>query len=254
MQPIPTGSFVWHDLVTPRTQDAAAFYSELAHWDVRPWEHDEADYTLFALDDELLGGAGSPRAAHDAAPHWVPYVYVYDVDACLRQAAKLGGRTRRGPVEVPNVGCWALIADPLGAEIGMFEPSALPPHQSAAPRAGEFSWHELNTVDYAVAFEFYKPLFQWERIAEHDMGAMGTYFMFGQRGRTYGGMFNGIRAGETPSWLSYVRVDDVRAAVQVAERLGGKIKRGPMEVPGGDWVAQVEDPLGASFALHAPRA
>jgi predicted enzyme related to lactoylglutathione lyase len=253
MQPIPTGSFVWHDLVTPRAQDAVAFYSEVARWNARPWEHDETDYTLFALDDEPLGGAGTPRVSHDAAPRWVPYVYVYDVDACVRQVAKLGGQVHRGPVEVPNVGCWALIADPQGAEMGMFEPCALPSSGDGAARAGEFSWHELNTTDYRAAFEFYKALFQWERIAEHDMGASGRYFMFGQRGRTYGGMFNGTSSGQRPSWLSYLRVDDVSAAAQVAERLGGKVKRGPMEVPGGDWIAQCEDPVGAPFALHTPR-
>lgn len=254
MQPIPTGSFVWHDLVTPRAKDAAAFYSEVAHWNVRPWEHDETDYTLFAIDDEPLGGAGTSREADHAAPHWMPYVYVYDVDACIRQAGKLGGRVQRGPVEVPNVGCWAVIADPLGAEIGMFEPCDLPSNRHGSSRPGEFSWHELNTTDYQAAFEFYKPLFQWERIAEHDMGPAGMYFMFGQHGKTYGGMFNGVATGETPSWLSYVRVDDVTAAARVAQQLGGKVRRGPMEVPGGDWIAQCEDPQGAPFALHAPRA
>lgn len=254
MQPIPTGSFVWHDLVTPRAKDAAAFYAEVAHWHVQPWEHDDTDYTLFALDDEPLGGAGTPRAANNAAPHWTPYVYVYDADACVRQATKLGGRVQHGPVEVPNVGCWALIADPQGAEIGMFEPCALPTIRDSAPRPGEFSWHELNTTDYNAAFEFYKPLFQWEMISEEEMGGAGKYFLFGQHGHMYGGMFNGTAAGATPSWLSYVRVDDVNAALQVAQRLGGTVKRGPTEVPGGDWIAQVEDPVGAAFALHARRA
>ena len=42
------------------------------------------------------------------------------------------------------------------------------------------------------------------------MGEMGIYRMFGQRGTTFGGMFN-RRADMPPSnWLSYVRVDNVK--------------------------------------------
>jgi predicted enzyme related to lactoylglutathione lyase len=33
--------------------------------------------------------------------------------------------------------------------------------------------------------------------------------------------------------------------------LGGKVLNGPMEVPGGDMVAQCMDPEGASFAVHS---
>jgi hypothetical protein len=32
---------------------------------------------------------------------------------------------------------------------------------------------------------------------------------------------------------------------------GGKIVNGPMQVPGGDWIAQGIDPQGAMFAVHS---
>jgi uncharacterized protein len=34
---------------------------------------------------------------------------------------------------------------------------------------------------------------------------------------------------------------------------GGQILNGPMEVPGGSWIAQCRDPQGAMFAMVAPR-
>jgi len=34
---------------------------------------------------------------------------------------------------------------------------------------------------------------------------------------------------------------------------GGKIMNGPMEVPGGDWIIQAQDPQGAWFALLGKR-
>lgn len=255
MQQTPTGSFVWHNLVTADTKDAAAFYSEITRWKTQPWEHDETDYTLFAVDDQPLGGAIAPSGntidASGSLPRWLPYVYVYDVDACSRQAEKLGGKVRRGPFEVPNVGCWAVVADPQGATIGLFEPVQSPPKHTGAARRGEFSWHELMTTDARIALEFYKPLFHWELISENDMGEMGKYLVFGQLGRPYGGMYN--QADAAPRWLSYVRVDDVGHAAKTAERLGGRVKVGPVEVPGGDVIAQLVDRQGAEFALHMPR-
>jgi predicted enzyme related to lactoylglutathione lyase len=43
--------------------------------------------------------------------------------------------------------------------------------------------------------------------------------------------------------------DIVTAADTVVER-AGQVLSGPMEVPGGDQVAQCLDPQGAAFALH----
>jgi predicted enzyme related to lactoylglutathione lyase len=54
-----------------------------------------------------------------------------------------------------------------------------------------------------------------------------------------------------PGWLYYVRVPDVKEAVEAAKREGGKVLNGPMEVLGGDLVAQCLDPQGAAFALHS---
>jgi predicted enzyme related to lactoylglutathione lyase len=52
-------------------------------------------------------------------------------------------------------------------------------------------------------------------------------------------------------WLYYVKVADVNAAVSKVAELGGQVVNGPMEVPGGDLIAQCFDPQGALFALHS---
>ena len=54
-----------------------------------------------------------------------------------------------------------------------------------------------------------------------------------------------------PNWLSYIRVDAVKPVADQVAQLGGTVINGPMEVPGGDWIAQCIDPQGAAFALHA---
>jgi len=85
------------------------------------------------------------------------------------------------------------------------------------------------------------------------MGGHGVYQMFAAGGHPIGGMMN--RPAEMPAswWNYYINVDDIDAAKARVEKAGGTVKMGPMEVPGGQWVLQGEDPQGAYFALVAPK-
>jgi len=68
-------------------------------------------------------------------------------------------------------------------------------------------------------------------------------------------MFNrppGVQA--PPNWLQYIRVDSADAAAERVKASGGQILNGPMEVPGGDRIAQCMDPQGAAFAVHSRKA
>jgi predicted enzyme related to lactoylglutathione lyase len=53
-----------------------------------------------------------------------------------------------------------------------------------------------------------------------------------------------------PHWLPYLKVADARPATAVAKELSARIRKGPMQVPGG-WISTGIDPLGAPFALHS---
>ena len=84
------------------------------------------------------------------------------------------------------------------------------------------------------------------------MGPMGMYAMFGRDRFTYGGMFNKPSSLEAPPhWLHYAMVDSADAAADRATKAGGTVVNGPMEVPGGDRIAQILDPQGAMFAVHS---
>jgi hypothetical protein len=54
-------------------------------------------------------------------------------------------------------------------------------------------------------------------------------------------------------WNYYINVEAIDAAAARIGRAGGSIKMGPMQVPGGQWVVQAQDPQGAYFALVAPK-
>lgn len=246
---IPQGRFVWHDLITTDVEGAKKFYTALIGWGTEPWDEDD-NYTMWQNNGAAIGGVGRLENGAKSGPAWNPSVYVYDIDACVRQVPKIGGSVPKAPREIPNVGCWAEIAGPDGAPLGIFEPSQGPPpgHEGAA-RVGEFSWHELLSNDWKTSWQFYQPLFHWETMQEVPMERLGTYFIFGQKGEQYGGMFTRIPDMPPPNWTSYIEVKDVKEAAAKVKQLGGKVMREPHEVPGGTMITICEDPQGAMFAM-----
>jgi predicted enzyme related to lactoylglutathione lyase len=119
------------------------------------------------------------------------------------------------------------------------------------PGVGDVSWHELYTTDLDAAFAFYQKMFGWAEASTMDMGEHGRYVMFGRGGaHMYGGMMKRPSDELPPSWTPYIRVADVDAAVAAVRDNGGQVLNGPMEVPGGDRVAQCLDPLGGAFGVH----
>ena len=152
-----------------------------------------------------------------------------------------------------------MLADPQGAAYAVYTPPpamlALPEPAGMAP-VGQASWHELMTADPAAALAYYAARFGWTPAGELDMGEMGLYRMFARGDTPLGGIFDpgAMMQGAPPHWLPYFRVADLGAALERVRAHGGVVANGPMEVPGGDHVAQCLDAQGAAFALHEARA
>ena len=107
-------------------------------------------------------------------------------------------------------------------------------------------------MDPSIAFGFYAELFGWDEMLQMDVGALGTYLIFGRNGTQLGGMFNKGETGKPGSgyWVGYVRVRDLDDALTKVKAARGVLLNGPMDVPGGDRIAQLMDPHGAFFAVH----
>jgi predicted enzyme related to lactoylglutathione lyase len=116
---------------------------------------------------------------------------------------------------------------------------------------GEFSWFELYTPSPDAAWKFYETLFGWEKTSAMDMGEMGLYQMFGRGGGVPSGGMMKPPPGAPAAWMPYAMVKDAKAAAAAATASGATIVNGPMEVPGGDWIAQGIDPQGAMFSVHS---
>jgi predicted enzyme related to lactoylglutathione lyase len=247
MADAPTrGHVVWHELLTPDGGAAHTFYSKVLKWKSQPW-NDDPSYKMFAASTGPLGGTVSND---DGPVHWRHYVEAVDLDAATEQAIALGATVHTPPANLPGNRRYAVLADPQGAVFAMYT-SDTPRAAPHPPKHGEFSWMELATTDVEAACEFYGALFGWSIMAKHDMGPIGIYYTIGFEGREMGGAYKKPATMSGPSnWCGYVRVKDIDRAVKAAARAGGTVLNGPMEVPGGDWVAQLLDPHGALFAVH----
>lgn len=247
------GQFVWHELMSPNAQAAAAFYSN-----VLPWTSESSTVPGYILwmngPARLAGLMPQPSAVRDngTPPNWLVYVATPEVDATVETAQQLGGKLLKAPTDIPGIGRFAVLSDPQGAAFAVFTPAMSAPLDAAALSAGRFSWHELATTDPDRALAFYAPLFGWTRGPAHDMGAGGLYQIIEHAGVPIGGMHVLQDPSKPPRWLSYVRVERIEAVLAAVQAHGGRVLNGPHVVPGGDRVAQIMDPQGGTIALHEP--
>jgi len=252
------GRFVWHELMTTDTKSAAALFTKVVGWKTQSWDQNPS-YTMFVFNKRPMAGLmllPEEAKAMGARPHWLSYIGTPDVDATAREAAALGATILKQPTDIPTVGRFAVLADPQGAMFAAFTPTPTEaPPADGTPAVGDFSWHELSTSDWRAAFNFYQRLFGWEKTESMEMGPeMGTYQMYGWKGQTLGGMFNKSKnMPGPPSWIAYIQVADAKKAAKTVATLGGQIVNGPMEVPGGSWIAQGLDLQGAMFAVHSAK-
>jgi predicted enzyme related to lactoylglutathione lyase len=249
------GRFVWHELMTSDTEAAGDFYSNVVAW--RTQDSGMPSYTLWMSGDRRAAGLMALPEQEGAAtpPHWIIYIGTPDVDATAAAAEKLGGKILKAAADIPGVGRFAVLSDPQGAAFAVFNPQ--PGSGETPPPGGElgdFTWHELATTDPEAAFRFYSELFGWTLGPAHDMGEMGIYQLLSHGGTDMAGVFKARDNSAPPNWLSYVRVADTSKAANAARTRGGRILNGPMQVPGGFWVAQLLDPQGGAFAvIEAPK-
>ena len=252
------GTFVWYDLMTSDPDAAIGFYGDLVGWGTQEWEGGEQPYTMWTNKGTPMGGVmllPEPAKKAGAPPHWLGYVDSPDIDATVARVTELGGMVHHPVTDIPSAGKFAVLADPQSAVFAVYG-SDQGPDARQAPQPGEMSWHELATSDWEAAFEFYGTIFGWQKTDVMDMGEGNIYQMWGMGdGPPLGGMYNKpAEVPGPPAWLFYVTVDDATAGAEKVKALGGQVLNGPMEVPGGDMIAQCMDPQGAAFAIHSTAA
>ncbi|MGO9336277.1 MAG: VOC family protein [Terracidiphilus sp.] len=247
----PKGKFTWYELMTSDTQAAGKFYSDVVGWTTQEMPSAEGQpYTVFNIGN--VGMAGMLTIPGHTA--WIGYICVDDVDAHIEKIVEAGGKLWRPATDVPGMLRFAVMSDPQGAAFVVFTPNpAMPsPQRPEPPAPGTIGWNELYTTDIDGGFDFYSKLFGWTKVSDMDMGPMGLYRLFDEGDHKQmgsGGMMNKAPQIPVSCWTFYFSVDSIKAAVQRVESGGGKVVNGPMQVPGGGWIINGQDPQGAMFSL-----
>jgi len=114
---------------------------------------------------------------------------------------------------------------------------------------GTFVWYELLSSDPDAAQRFYADVLGW---AFEDSGHadMDYHYFRAPDGDGIGGLMrrtDGMPGGS--SWLGYIAVDDVDAAIERIEANGGQVHMPAKDVPQVGRIAMVADGQGGSFYL-----
>lgn len=253
----PPGTFCFAELAAADRASASAFYGGLFGWEVVGVPPvPEAGYFLLKHGGKDVAGMyqlTEKLRSTGARPSWTPYVSVALVDESAERVRRLGGEVSAGPFDVESVGRMAMIRDPQGATLALWQPRGKAGY-SLAGEVGSVCWNELATRDVKGAAAFYGGLFGW--VADTKPRGKGSITEWRLGRAVAGGMLEMTSEwweAVPPHWMTYVAVDDCDFSAQVARELGGKVCVPPSDIPNVGRYAVLDDPGGATFSIFTPK-
>jgi predicted enzyme related to lactoylglutathione lyase len=250
------GSFCWFELATSDQAAAKKFYGGLFGWTANDSPMGPGSfYTIFQLRGRNVGAAYTlmpDQARQGVPPHWGTYVAVANAEEAVAKAKTLGGTVLAGPMDVAEHGRMAVLSDPTGAAISLWQAKQ---HQGVgvAGEVGAFSWSELLTRDTTAATRFYTALFGWKTKVTEGAGLPYTHWQ--NDGVDIGGMMAILEqwGPMPPHWVNYVQVQNCDETAAKATSLGGKVCMPPTDIPNTGRFAMLQDPQGAMLSVIALR-
>jgi uncharacterized protein len=249
----------WVDTLQSDLEGALEFYSGVFGWElVGPGDmpgDPPGRYFVGRLRGRDVAGIGSlPPNDQPLAPSFSMYVRVESADAAAAAAPAAGGTVLVEPFDAPPAGRMAIVADPTGAQVCVWEAGAREGAQ-VVNEAGAWAISQLRTADPERAAAFYGAVFGW------TTEAFGPFTMFRLPGYVGGEPEQPVsrevvaamapaEPGETPRWTADFRVEDVEATAAAAEQLGGRTIGGPFPSPVGQ-TAILADPSGITFSVSS---
>jgi hypothetical protein len=175
-------------------------------------------------------------------------VAVESADDAAERTRSLGGTVLMDPFDVFEVGRMAVIQDPTGAVVALWE-ARTHPGAGIVGEPNSLCWNELNTGDPDRAATFYTGLFGWGTERQPMGDFVYTYFNQGER-RNGGMMQITPEMGPIPPhWAVYFAVDDCDGKAARVTALGGRVLVPPTDVPDVGRFSILQDPQGAAFAI-----
>jgi uncharacterized protein len=240
---------IWLDLSSSDAAASRDFYSKLFGWkvEVNP-DPQYGGYALAKIGGKDVAGIG-PKMSPEAPNAWLVYIATADAADTAKKAKAAGGNVLAEPMTVGPQGTMAVIQDPSGAAIGVWQPNQM----ASSPvigKANAFGWAELNARGVDKAKPFYKTLFGWgEKKSEMAEGMEYTEFLANGESIAGGMEMNSMVPAQVPSyWQVYFTVEDVDKSHKQAVEYGAQEMLAPQDFPGGRF-SILSDPQGASIGL-----
>jgi predicted enzyme related to lactoylglutathione lyase len=255
----------WVDTWQPDAEAAVAFYTGVFGWeseDTMPADVPGQHFMCRLRGRDVAAIASRPRAA-PPTPAWNTYVWVDDAAQAVSRAGAAGGSVLMEPFEALDGGRIAIIADPTGAAIGVWQPGA---HRGAqlVNEPGAWAMSALTTPDPEECKRFYGAVFGWET-ETFDLGdaEMTMWKLPGYEGgepqqpvaRDVIATMPpaGDAADAPPHWNVDFWTGSVDEAASKAKELGGEVLSGPYDIPDvGMRQTVIADPQGATLSLTQP--
>jgi predicted enzyme related to lactoylglutathione lyase len=248
----PAGAPCWIDLLTSDTARAREFYAGVFGWTAAQASEEFGGYFMFLRDGVPVAGcmpkvAGVPGM--EGPDLWGVYLSSRDAKGTIDSALAHGATLREGPTDIADLGTDAILTDPAGARIGLWQARSFPGN-TVFGEPGTPAYFELITRDYEPAVGFYRDVFGW---APHVVSDAPEFRLTALRDgeETIAGIMDGsgfLPAGQAPAWLCYLKVADTDAALARITELGGSVTDAAMDTPYGR-LAGASDQTGARFKL-----
>jgi len=117
------GTIGWFDLTVPDAPALRDFYAAVVGWSVSPVDMGGyEDFTMLAADGTPVAGVCCARGTNAGLPaQWLAYVTVADLEQSTGRAVELGGTILRPAAAAGPTGRFAVVRDPAGAVLALFE-------------------------------------------------------------------------------------------------------------------------------------
>jgi uncharacterized protein len=245
----PLGAPCWLDVMSSDIDRTRAFYGELFGWESEAAGEEFGGYVTFTKDGVSVAGGMANNPESGMPDLWTTYLCVADVQATCEAAGANGGGVMLAPMDIGDPGSMAVVTDPGGAAIGLWQPKE---HKGfgAFEIPGAPSWFELHTRDYDACLAFYAAVFGWDFFAVGDTPDF-RYSVPQGEGQIAGVMdATDFLPDHAPAhWSVYFEVEDLNAALAQVGDLGGSTLVPGEDTPYGR-LATAIDPTGALFKLR----
>jgi len=234
------GQPCWIDLATPDAERRVAlcdFYSALFGWTFDVGGPDSGFYSIANSEGKPVAGVGEMA---NVPSEWTTYLATSDIASTAETIAKNGGTVLNGPMQVFDMGHFAVCQDAVGALVGLWQPISF----AGFARFDEFNaptWFDHQSEDPKRAGEFYRNVFGVTLTPAPE----STSSMAGTEGVQWFSL-SPLTPNVQPNWTPVIQVDSLARITRELETLDATILMNDVAVPGGRIVV-FTDPV-----VHAP--